>query len=160
MFVRSGNSWIQEAYLKGSNAEIEDRFGLYARVYGDSLFVGATGRTAMVGNQMVAGAGAGYLFLRNDGFWQETAFFQPETLSEGDNFGLRAALSETDLVIGALLDDSSIESVGMGQPDDAVMDSGAAYAYVLKEGVSMQPGHSALWYNPRSERPRIEHLCA
>lgn len=148
IFVRSGDSWMQEAYLKGSDPQVEDRFGIYVRAHQDIVWVGAPFKDSPTESPAIADAGAGYLFSRVGGAWQETAFFQPRTLSENDHFGFRAALSGTDLIIGALLDDSSPESVSMGQPDDAIMDSGAAYSYVLKEGVAMQSGHSALWYNP------------
>ena len=46
VFVRSGTSWSQEAYLKASNAGASDRFGFSVAVSGDTVVVGAPGKTA------------------------------------------------------------------------------------------------------------------
>ena len=41
MFVRSGSTWSQQAYLKASNTGAEDRFGNSVAVSGDTVVVGA-----------------------------------------------------------------------------------------------------------------------
>ena len=41
VFTRSGSSWSQEAFLKASNAEIGDGFGIGLSLYNQSLAVGA-----------------------------------------------------------------------------------------------------------------------
>ena len=42
VFVRAGGVWSQQAYLKASNAEGDDRFGISVAISGDTLVVGAT----------------------------------------------------------------------------------------------------------------------
>ena len=46
VFVRSGGTWIQQAYLKASNTEALDNFGISVAISGDTLVVGAEKRIA------------------------------------------------------------------------------------------------------------------
>ena len=41
VFVRSGTTWTQQAYLKASNTEANDHFGCSVTAAGDTLVVGA-----------------------------------------------------------------------------------------------------------------------
>ena len=41
VFVRSGTTWSQQAYLKASNTGDDDRFGYSVAVSGDTVVVGA-----------------------------------------------------------------------------------------------------------------------
>ena len=41
VFVRSGTTWSQQAYLKASNTEADDQFGYSVAVSGDTVVVGA-----------------------------------------------------------------------------------------------------------------------
>src|SRR5690349_16496469 len=43
VFVRSGASWVQQAYLKASNTGANDNFGIAVAISGDTLVVGASG---------------------------------------------------------------------------------------------------------------------
>jgi len=72
VFVRSGGNWVQQAYVKASNAKAGDQFGASLALSGDgnTLAVGATGEsssaTGVNGNQAdtsMAGA-ARSMFLR------------------------------------------------------------------------------------------------
>ena len=42
VFVRSGSTWAQQAYLKASNTEARDVFGRSVALSGDTLAVGAS----------------------------------------------------------------------------------------------------------------------
>ena len=46
VFVRNGTTWSQQAYLKASNTGASDQFGWSVAVSGDTVVVGANGRTA------------------------------------------------------------------------------------------------------------------
>jgi hypothetical protein len=72
VFVRSGGTWTQQAYLKAPNAESGDSFGQLVAVSGGTIVVGATGEdsnqttvtngaTASSDNS-ASGAGAAYIF--------------------------------------------------------------------------------------------------
>jgi hypothetical protein len=41
VFVRSGTTWSQQAYLKASNAETDDHFGYSVAISGETVVVGA-----------------------------------------------------------------------------------------------------------------------
>jgi hypothetical protein len=69
IFIRSGNTWTQQAYLKASNTETSDFFGYAVAAGGDSVVVSSYGEdssaTGIDGNQASnanAGAGATYVF--------------------------------------------------------------------------------------------------
>ena len=55
VFVRTGTTWSQQAYLKASNAEARDEFGVSVAVAGDTVVVGArqedSRATGVNGNQ-------------------------------------------------------------------------------------------------------------
>jgi hypothetical protein len=70
VFVRNGSEWSQQAYLKASNTDAEDRFGSAVAISGDTIVVGATGEassaTGVNGNQAdnsAAQSGAAYVFV-------------------------------------------------------------------------------------------------
>ena len=70
VFTRTDGVWSQQAYVKASNTEAGDRFGIVA-VDGDTLVVGAieehSAATGINGNQTDNGApdsGAVYVFLK------------------------------------------------------------------------------------------------
>jgi uncharacterized repeat protein (TIGR01451 family) len=70
LFVRTADTWIQQAYLKASNTERFDTFGAAVAVSGDFVMVGAnyeassaTGVNGDQSNNAANGAGATYLFL-------------------------------------------------------------------------------------------------
>ena len=46
VFVRSGSTWTQQAYVKASNTESYDRFGISVALDGDTLAVGAYGESS------------------------------------------------------------------------------------------------------------------
>jgi hypothetical protein len=69
VFVRSGTSWSQQAYLKASNNEAGDQFGSSVALSGDTLVVGTQGEDSNAvgvnGNQADNSAsfsGAVYVF--------------------------------------------------------------------------------------------------
>ena len=70
VFVRSGTTWSQQAYLKASNTEPYDDFGYSVAVSGDTVVVGAsredsnaTGVNGDQANNDLVYAGAAYVFL-------------------------------------------------------------------------------------------------
>jgi hypothetical protein len=69
VFVRSGTSWSQEAYLKASNTDADDQFGASVGVSGDTVVIGAesegsnaTGVNGDQGDNSTQWAGAAYVF--------------------------------------------------------------------------------------------------
>ena len=69
VFVRSGTTWSQQAYLKASNTGTFDYFGWSAAVSGDTVVVGAwkedssaTGVNGNPSDNSASDAGAAYVF--------------------------------------------------------------------------------------------------
>ena len=83
VFVRSGSTWSQQAYLKASNAEEDDNFDWSVAISGDTLVVGAWGEasnaTGVNGDQsdnsasLFGVAGAAYVFVRSGTTWSQQA---------------------------------------------------------------------------------------
>ncbi|MFO1541176.1 MAG: hypothetical protein ACKOTZ_12170, partial [Chloroflexota bacterium] len=137
VFVRSGTTWSQQAYVKASNAGTMDRFGEEALVVrGDTLVAGAAGEdsgaTGVDGNaadESASGAGAAYVFVRSGTTWSQQAYLKASNTGAGDSFGTSAALSGATVVIGAYQEDSGASGVNGNQADDSASASGAAYVF-------------------------------
>jgi hypothetical protein len=76
VFVRSGTTWSQQAYLKASNTNGGDTFGYWVAVCCDRVVVGApyedSNATGVDGNQSNNSSdlsGAAYVFGLDDGVW-------------------------------------------------------------------------------------------
>ena len=72
VFVRSGTSWSQQAYLTASNTDAGDLFGLSVGISGDTVVVGArdeassaTGVNGDESDNSAAESGAAYVFVRS-----------------------------------------------------------------------------------------------
>jgi hypothetical protein len=135
VFVRSGSTWTQQAYLKASNAAAND--GLFsAAIHGDTIALGAnsedSGATGVGGNQAddsAPQAGAVYVFVRSGTTWSQQAYVKSSNASAGDAFGANIALSGDTLVVGASGEDSNAIGVDGNQADDSLADAGAAYVF-------------------------------
>src|SRR5205814_1608421 len=124
VFVRSGTTWSQQAYLKASNAEAGDQFGVSVALSGDTLVVGATSEdsnaTGVNGNQADNSAGwsgAAYVFVRSGTAWSQQAYLKASNAGAGDVFGYSLALSGDTLAVGAFGEASSATGVGGNQAD-------------------------------------------
>ncbi len=139
VFGRSGGSWIQQAYVKASNAEGGDWFGTSVALSGDSntLAVGAWGEssngTGEADNSAV-NAGAVYVFSRSSGSWVQQAYVKASNAEADDEFGGSVALSSdgNTLVVGASDEDSSAIGInidGSGEADNSASKAGAVYVF-------------------------------
>ena len=140
VFVRDGDNWIQQAYLKASNPEYNDQFGHCVSISGDTVVVGAFGESSNAsgvnGNQANNSAnlsGAGYVFVRTGTIWRQQAYLKasnPQGGSPfGDLFGARVSVSGDTAVIGAHFEDSNATGVNGNQADNSAINSGAAYVF-------------------------------
>ena len=142
VFVRSGTTWTQQAYLKASNAGSGDAFGSVVAVDGDTLLVGAanedsaaTGVNGAQGDNGASGSGAAYVFVRSGAVWTQEAYLKASNTGAGDSFGSSVSLSGQTAVIGAPAEDSVATGVGGLQSDNTAVDAGAAYVFVRSAGV-------------------------
>jgi hypothetical protein len=101
----------QEAYIKASNAEAQDVFGLSVAISGDTLLVGApyedSASTGVNGNQndnSATDVGAAYVFVRVQDTWVQQAYLKSKFGSEpyrAQHFGSSVALAGEIAVVGA-----------------------------------------------------------
>jgi hypothetical protein len=140
VFVRSGTTWTQQAYVKASNPNATDQFGLAVALSsnGNTLAVGAFGEssaaTGINGNQIdnsLAQSGAAYVFTRSGATWSQQAYIKASNPGVGDLFGGRLALSSSGdtLAVRARLEDSAATGIDGNQADNSAGDSGAVYVF-------------------------------
>jgi len=137
VFVRSGTTWTQEAYLKASNTDPGDRFGLPVAIAGDIVAVGAqyeqSAATGVDGDQInndAADAGAVYVFVRNGTTWSQEAYLKASNTEAYDQFGCSVAMSGETLVVGAYGEDSGSTGVNGDSSDNSRFSSGATFVFV------------------------------
>ena len=140
LFSRTGSNWSQQAYIKASNTDGGDWFGISVALTtdGNSLAVVAiyedssvTGINDHQSNNTASSAGAAYLFSRFDGNWSQQAYIKASNTDVYDGFGYSVALSAdgTTLAVGATWEDSAATGINGDQSNDSVRGSGAVYLY-------------------------------
>ncbi|BCS34400.1 hypothetical protein TBR22_A36300 [Luteitalea sp. TBR-22] len=142
VFVRAAGRWSQQAYLKASNSEVTDRFGVAVAIWGDVLAVGADGEdsaaTGVNGNQAdnsAASSGAVYTFIRNGSTWAQREYlkgghvFERTWVGSADAFGAALAIADGTIVVGVEGDDSSATGVNGDPANTQATFSGAAYVF-------------------------------
>jgi hypothetical protein len=141
VFVRSGTTWTQQAYLKASNTDARDVFGASVAVSGDTVVVGAAGvppygeasnATGVNGDQSdnsAPGAGAAYVFVRSGTNWTQQAYLKASNTDAGDQFGRAVAASGDTVVSGAPVESSNATGVNGDQSDNSAFGAGAAYIF-------------------------------
>jgi hypothetical protein len=137
VFVRVGNTWTQQAYLKASNPGVLDEFGTSVSISGDTIVVGAIGeRSSATGvngdqsNDDARDSGAAYVFVRVGNTWTQQAYLKASNTGAGDYFGISVSISGDTIVVGAYLEDSNAVGVNGDQSNDDARESGAAYVFV------------------------------
>jgi hypothetical protein len=135
VFIRTGTTWSQQAYVKASNTGTGDSFGYSVAVDGDTVVVGArledSSSTGVGGavNESANGSGAAYVFTRTGTTWSQQAYVKASNTGAGDDFGYSVAVDGDTVVVGAILEDSSSTGVG-GAVNESASGSGAAYVFI------------------------------
>ncbi len=170
VFSRSaaGSAWSQQAYIKASNNRVFNRRGYVSSgpQFGFSLALSANGNTLAVGaiyessnargvngdqsNTDTPGAGAVYVYTRNDGAWGQQAYIKASnTRTQADYyapegsqgayldvlnpsmFGFTLALSANGdlLAVGAPREASKTTGVNGDQGGSSAPGAGAVYTY-------------------------------
>jgi hypothetical protein len=136
VFVRNGTTWMQQAYLKGSNTEAFDRFGVRVAISGDTLVVGAIGEassaTGINGDESdnsSSFAGATYVFFRTGSTWTQQAYLKASNTGAFDQFGYSVAIWGDTVAIGAWDESSAATGFNGNQSDNTAAVSGAAYIF-------------------------------
>lgn len=144
VFVREGDTWKQQAYLKSFNVEVEDWLSAVAiSANGDIIAVGvpredsaATGVGGDRHDNSAKDSGAAYVFERKAGAWSQIAYIKALNTQPYAEFGAALALSAAGdtLVVGAPGESNAATGVDgdpwLGPADRA----GAAYVYSRENG--------------------------
>ncbi len=141
VYVKAGESWTQQAYVKAINPGESDYFGhrVALSASGDTLAVNADGEdssaTGIDGDPFddsVEGAGAVYVYARANGVWSHQAYLKAPATGIFDFFGQGIALSDDGdiLAVGANREASAAVGVGGDPTDNSVEAAGAAYMFV------------------------------
>ncbi len=137
VFVRSsGTNWTQQAYLKASNTDANDIFGLAVAVSGDTVVIGAqqedsnaTGVNGDGSNNLVSFSGAAYVFARDGTTWSFQDYLKASNTGSNDFFGISVAVSGDTIVVGADHEQSNATGINGDQSNNSQGIAGAAYVF-------------------------------
>lgn len=102
VFARSGTTWSQQAYLKPSTITLAGEFGGDVSVSndGNTIAVGSyreasnsKGVNGDQGDASAEGAGAVFVFTRNNSVWTQQSYVKASNTDKNDRFGLNVDLS-------------------------------------------------------------------
>ncbi|MBK7875770.1 MAG: immunoglobulin domain-containing protein [Planctomycetes bacterium] len=152
VFHFDGAHWSQEAYVKASNTNAGDSFGV-SLALGDQaglpvLLVGAdeesSGAMGLNGNQTdnsMPASGAVYAFSRPIGGWSQEAYIKASTPDAADRFGSSIAVDGLTAVVGARGESSTATGVDGNQSNNGAPRSGAAYVFSHAAGSWVQQAY-------------------
>ena len=136
VFSRTGMTWTQQAYIKASNAEANDRFGQSVTLSADGseLAVGAFFESGVIGDptsNAVPDSGAVYVYTRTGLTWSQQAYVKASNVGSGDLFGYSVALSAdgATLAVGAYGEESAAVGINGNQLDNTASEAGAVYVF-------------------------------
>ncbi|MDX2055726.1 MAG: cadherin-like beta sandwich domain-containing protein [Polyangiaceae bacterium] len=138
VFTRSGTTWSQQAYLRGSNTEPVDFFGFSVSLSGngDTLAVGAPaedsaakGVNGSQGDNSALAAGAAYVFTRTGNAWTQQAYVKASNTEGFDRFGTTVTLSQHGSFLAVTAQDEASSGVNGSQTDNSMEGSGAVYVF-------------------------------
>ena len=143
VFTRAGGTWSQQAYIKPSNGESQDSFGVHLALSdnGDTLVVGSLDEDCPATGVNAPGCdgdwrddlsmGAAYVFVRKGTAWSQQAFLKASNTGFNDWFGARVAVSgDGNLVaIGAPFEDAAGAGLTARQADNSATEAGAVYLF-------------------------------
>jgi len=158
VFTRGASNWAQQSYIKASNTNELDEFGISVALSSDgkTLAVGAKFEDSAatdVNNTSIGqidnnshNSGAVYVFNHDAVTWSQQAYIKASNTGADDEFGAAVALSSDGnvLAVGAKYEDSAATGVNdqtIGQKDESRPDSGAVYAFVRNVDVWSQQSY-------------------
>lgn len=137
VFVRSGTTWAQQAYIKTPNMGAGDKLGFAVALSGDTLAVAAPnedsaarGVDGPMSDENASNAGAVYVFVRAGTTWRYQSYLKASNTGANDLFGFAVALSGDTLAVSADNEASAAFGVGGDQGDDSAAGAGAVYMFV------------------------------
>jgi len=142
VWVRQGDTWAEQAFIKASNPELEDWFAVRLALSGDgdALLVGAPmedsvarGVNGREDDDSADDSGAAYLFTRRGASWSQSAYLKASNTESFDEFGSSVAISGDGrtMVVGARMESGGAKTINGNQTDNEAGQSGSAYVFGL-----------------------------
>jgi hypothetical protein len=152
LFARSGSAWLQQTYVKASNAQAGDQFGVSLAFSSDgsTLVVGAeaedggaTGVNGSTADDSASDAGAVYVLTRSNTAWSQQAYIKASNAQAGARFGQRVALSAdgSTLVVGAPAEGGGATGINGNQASNTAEFAGAVYAFTRNGSTWLQQAY-------------------
>ena len=143
VFTRAGTTWSQQAYLKVSNVEAGDSWGIAVALSadGNTLAMGTADEDCPATGVNPAGCdddreaatsvGAAAVFVRNGTTWTQQAYIKASNTGVGDQFGIRLALSGDGdaLAVAGPNEDSDGQGINGTQDNESAIEAGAVYLF-------------------------------
>lgn len=152
VFVRSGITWSQQAYLKASNTDEFDNFGWAVGLSSDgntlaiSAYLERSNATGVNGDQSddsLFFAGAVYMFTRTGTVWSQQAYLKASNTARDQRFGRALSLSGdgATLAVGALEEKSGSTGIDGDESDISIIEAGAVYVFTRTSNVWSQQAY-------------------
>ncbi len=166
LFTRDGSSWNQRAYIKASNTDGDDGFGISVALSGsgDLLAVGAANEDSSANgidsdqaDNSAPNAGAVYMFERSGDDWAQTTYIKASNSESSDIFGTRVELSADgdSLAVSASGEDSIAAGIDGDQTDNSAYRAGAVYLFTRSSGSWRQQAYIKASNTREGEGPQI-----
>ena len=152
VFTRDDGGWTQQAYLKASNPDFRDYFGIELALSADGRTLAvaspneSSAATGIDGDQSDNSArlsGAVYVFTQDEAGWSQQAYIKASNAGKGDEFGTSVALSADGklLAVGAYAEGSSATGIDGDQANNDAPASGAVYVFGNSGGTWSQQAY-------------------
>jgi len=108
IFDFNGDAWVQSAKLFGDDGEYEDYFGHSVSLFGNRALIGAYGDDGIHTD-----IGSAYEFKFDGLVWAQTVKLLPEDGESYEGFGYSVSISGDRAAVGAIGNNSSLESTSV-----------------------------------------------
>jgi hypothetical protein len=153
VFVRSGSTWAQQAYLKRTVpgapifGMVSAQFGYSVAISGETIIVGAFTEISnsqgvnVVPTAVAAESGAAFVFVRNGATWTQEAYLKASNATASAHIASVAISGET-VVLGSECEKSVSNGVNGDQTTSTFgLCRGAAYVFVRNAGTWAQQAY-------------------
>ncbi|MCK4529910.1 MAG: choice-of-anchor D domain-containing protein, partial [Candidatus Marinimicrobia bacterium] len=130
IFIRSGDTWVQQQKLVASDRAVDDLFGMNVAISGNYAIIGAyqEDEDASGANTLI-NAGAAYIFYNNGSVWSQQQKLVAFDRSPHKFFGNSVAISGNYVIVGAEREEKDANGL------NPITNAGAAYIF-YNNGVS------------------------
>jgi hypothetical protein len=139
VYVRTGTTWTQQAYLKAGNGAAGDQFGKSVAISGDTIVVGAPfedGTATSISTtfplfRASTDTGAVYIYKRTGTTWAMEAYAKASNARNGDNYGSAVAIDLDTIVVGSPHEASNTTGTSASSSlNTSLPNAGAGYVLV------------------------------